>query len=473
MSSSSSSSPSPSGASLYSPSPERSARATEASEQASASPFEMAAGTGPAVEQLLVEMVQKQIALIEKQNKTLELQNQHLKHIEQHSNCSSEKLSIMEIRQCAQFGEGTDSSRFLDLWCRGQSATWTRAQEADIFQRVLESGSVQSIEYNEIFAEKDTRRMECFLSMWYSTAIEGNPEQWNFHSPEYAELGTLAARMPSFRRRMLTRAMTEGGEPLRAKLLEAMGEMPQGLELLCEIAAPLGTRSEVLEPRQGRSRGAKPDEDMEPDRSPEAKWEELPDQIKIWFKRVWAKVDVKANSLAARVSKTVVHYIEVREDPTNDENSQDDDDDDDIADDDDDDEDDDGMFRQERAEKYAFVRRFEFENQAAARDHKQEGMQWQAEHDNMTEFVLENDKAVIGVEAQYKVCKLKESELKAEMTSETKAELKAELKAEQGQQGDQKQQEEAGPSSERGTSSWGAEDLEHLEAPGDVEMHGE
>ena len=59
------------------------------------------------------------------------------------------------------------------------------------------------------------------------------------------------------------------------------------------------------------------------------------------------------------------------------------------------------------------------------------------------------------------------------MTSETKAELKAELKAEQGQQGDQKQQDEAGPSSEWGTSSWGAEEFEHLEAPGDVEMQGE
>ena len=144
----------------------------------------------------------------------------------------------------------------------------------------------------------------------------------------------------SFPRRMLRRALTEGGEPLQAKILEAMGEMPKGLELLCEIAAPLGTRFQVLETRQGQSRGATSDDDMEPDKSPEAKWAKLPGHIKSWFQGVWAKVDIKATSLAARVSKTVLHYIDVREGPTSQDDDDEDADDDDDADRDDDDDDD-------------------------------------------------------------------------------------------------------------------------------------
>ena len=223
----------------------------------------------------------------------------------------------------------------------------------------------------------------------------------------------------------------------------------------------------MLERRQGRSRGAKSDEDMESDKSPEAKWDELPDQIRSWFKRVWAVVDIKANSLPARISKTVVHYIEVREDPTNDDNSQGDDCND-VADDDDDD--DDGVFRQERAKKHAFVRRVEFETKAANRDHEQDDKQLQAEHDKMTKFVLENDKEIICVEAQYKVCKLKEAELKAQMMAEVQAEEEQrQKKAEQGQQGEKQLKDEEGQSSGRCVSSCAAEDFEHLEAPGDVE----
>ena len=91
----------------------------------------------------------------------------------------------------------------------------------------------------------------------------------------------------------------------------------------------------------------------------------------------------------------------------------------------------------------------------------------------MTEFVLEHDKNIIWVEAQHKVWKLKEAELKADITSETKAEGdQPQKQADQGEQGEKNQKDEAGPSSERGTSSWGAEDFLHLEAPGDVEMQG-
>ena len=85
--------------------------------------------------------------------------------------------------------------------------------------------------------------------------------------------------------------------------------------------------------------------------------------------------------------------------------------------------------------------------------------------------MLENDKEIICIEAQYKVCKLLEAELLAEMSAEMKAqEDQLPKKAEQRQQGEKNEEDEAGPSSERCTSSCEAEDFEHVEVPGDVEM---
>ena len=86
----------------------------------------------------------------------------------------------------------------------------------------------------------------------------------------------------------------------------------------------------------------------------------------------------------------------------------------------------------------------------------------------MTEFVLEHDKNVICVEAQHKIWKLKEAELKADRAAKRKAEEgQLQKKAEQGQQGEKKRKDGASPSSERGTRDWDAEDFEYIEVPGE------
>ena len=92
----------------------------------------------------------------------------------------------------------------------------------------------------------------------------------------------------------------------------------------------------------------------------------------------------------------------------------------------------------------------------------------------MNEFVLEHDKNVICVEAKPKIWKLKEAELKADRAAKRKAEEdQLQKKADQGKQGEKKRKDGAGPSSERGTRDWDAEDFEHIEAPGDGEVPGE
>ena len=124
-----------------------------------------------------------------------------LQSIKKTSEMSATKLDFIEKRQCYS-GEGTDSSRFIDMWSRSESAHVSSAQVLEMAHRILENKTAEVTRYSELFAEKDARRIESLVAFFYITFIEKDESMWNYHEPNYGELGRLAQYMPSFKKKM-------------------------------------------------------------------------------------------------------------------------------------------------------------------------------------------------------------------------------------------------------------------------------
>ena len=140
---------------------------------------------------------------------------------------ATEKTAIIELRQSNLQGEGTDAVRSLDQWARADSALLSN-KAAEIMKARIQAKPHECIEactYTSLFVSKDVRRGHYEIIMMYLGLVEQEYQFYNRGS-EY-EQGWAAMYMPELREILSSKGCT-------------MPEMPRGLQVMLEMALPLG-----------------------------------------------------------------------------------------------------------------------------------------------------------------------------------------------------------------------------------------
>ena len=120
------------------------------------------------MERLFALVVEGQNKLVEGQNKLLEVMTYQTHVLEK----VADKISNVEMRQCATSGEGTDASRMTSHYFRGNSALWAKHIKSMIVEMVVSENSIKAMQYKGIFNKKDKRRGELLTAVFYQTAIK-------------------------------------------------------------------------------------------------------------------------------------------------------------------------------------------------------------------------------------------------------------------------------------------------------------
>ena len=110
--------------------------------------------------------------------------------------CIATKLAIMEQRQCDSSGEGTDASRMLEGWTRGENANVTSHAQDVLRKRVLLCSSSQATSYESIWCEKDFARAEKQAFKFHEQFVQGILSD---HCDSDYEVSTSLAWLPIWR----------------------------------------------------------------------------------------------------------------------------------------------------------------------------------------------------------------------------------------------------------------------------------
>ena len=133
-------------------------------------------------EKLLALVIEGQNKLVEGQNKLVEGQNKLLEVITYQTKVLekvADKISNVEMRQCATSGEGTDASRMTSHYFRGNSALWAKHIKSMIVEMVVSENSIKAMQYKGIVNKKDKRRGELLTAVFYQTAIKKSPHVYD------------------------------------------------------------------------------------------------------------------------------------------------------------------------------------------------------------------------------------------------------------------------------------------------------
>ena len=189
--------------------------------------------------------------------RTLEILEKQVKQNEKLlNNISSllEKVGCAEMRQTHASAEGADAARMLLQYLKGNSALWSSHGQEAILEMTYKAGNLQAIEYAGVFAEKDKRRTEWAVAVFWHTFVQKSSTLRDIFegNGEYAE--GIYKFLPSFRATMLENARTKDNELARDNIKtpssgsyfevvnEALGVMPAGLEYLHELCLPLNKK---------------------------------------------------------------------------------------------------------------------------------------------------------------------------------------------------------------------------------------
>ena len=162
-----------------------------------------------------------------------------------------EKAYHAESRQFQQGGEATDAVRNLQFWARGDSALLSSHVQEKLVQMVYEHGDCEAVEHSSPTAAKDKRRIELATVVFWKGSQGHEPFLYDVFSGRGDNMRGLLELMPSVRKMLLEAAAqadvqlgesAASGLPFgkqRARIDDALGELPEGLQALHELVLPV------------------------------------------------------------------------------------------------------------------------------------------------------------------------------------------------------------------------------------------
>ena len=162
----------------------------------------------------------------------------------------STKAYNAEMRQCHTSGQSTDAIRMAEFFFRAESALLSSHTQRSLVEMMYCEGSLDGVEYQKVFGDKDTRRGELATVVFYLHVIEKRPP-YNIFSTGSEHMHDMLKYMPSFRQMMLAEArrvdLELGPEKVQQlpfgsyekRISEGLGELPFGLDMLLQLVHPL------------------------------------------------------------------------------------------------------------------------------------------------------------------------------------------------------------------------------------------
>ena len=108
------------------------------------------------------------------------------------------KASVVELRQCTVFGEGTDAARMWAQWADGENANPSPESLEKLRQSVLLTLDSSATSYQGIFGVKDMARSESIVARFIEQAIE-KKGTCTSSSEHDGNVGKILAKLPLFR----------------------------------------------------------------------------------------------------------------------------------------------------------------------------------------------------------------------------------------------------------------------------------
>lgn len=163
-----------------------------------------------------------------------------------------EKIRCAEIRQTQSSAEGTDAARMLLQYVKAESALWSSHGQAAILEMVYRSQKIEAIEYAGVWAEKDKRRAEFAVAIFWQTFVEESSHVHDIFEDDGEHPRGIYQLLPTFRKTLLENARLKDNELGKARqepygsyvevVTQALGPMPSGLQYLHELRLPLNKR---------------------------------------------------------------------------------------------------------------------------------------------------------------------------------------------------------------------------------------
>ena len=231
----------------------------------------------------------------------------------QHLSCLNEKANCAEMRQCLTSGEGTDAARMTGQYICGNSAVWSTTHRARVLEMIYDAGEVQSIEYEGLFLQKDTRRSEFLVAVFWMTFAEKSDKKFDVRRE--AEHNKLAPLMATFRREMFERAKQKdielGPEAVKklsfgsyeTRIREALGDLPKDLLTLSMLAKPVNKQHKIVESVASDTSG-----EMNNESFYEGLYQTLPQDIKRYVEWCATTCQHVDDDVRSKVTHAIVHW---------------------------------------------------------------------------------------------------------------------------------------------------------------------
>ena len=147
--------------------------------------------------------------------------------------------------------EETDAKRGLQCWARGETDLLSRHVQEKLVQMVYEHGDCEAVEHSSPTAATDKRRIELATVVFWKGSQGHEPFLYDVFSGRGDNMRGLLELMPSVRKMLLEAAAqadvqlgesAASGLPFgkqRARIEDALGEFPEGLQALHELVLPV------------------------------------------------------------------------------------------------------------------------------------------------------------------------------------------------------------------------------------------
>ena len=147
--------------------------------------------------------------------------------------------------------EDTDAKRSLQFWARGEGALLSRHVQEKLVQMVYEHGDCEAVEHASPQAAQDKRRIELATVVFWKGSQGPEPFLFDVFSSRGGNMRGVLELMPSVRKMFLAasaHADIQLGEEAasrlpfgkqRARIEDALGGVPEGLQTLHEVVLPV------------------------------------------------------------------------------------------------------------------------------------------------------------------------------------------------------------------------------------------
>ena len=175
----------------------------------------------------------------------------------------ADKAAVAEMRQCQANAQGTDAARMTAKYFQATSALWSSSAQEATLEMIYKGGSFKSLEYGSIFTEKDKRRAEMAVALYYKTYIEGHKYVYDIFEDHGEPPEDLFCLMPTFRELMIQLAKAKDNElgpyvtaslphgSYVDRVCKALPEIPEPVKRLNALVLPLNKQFEAAQPCAG------------------------------------------------------------------------------------------------------------------------------------------------------------------------------------------------------------------------------